>query len=594
MGHTSPIRLFAIAVLLGLVVVSATSAASELLPNPDLEAGDTSPDGWILASAGSSSAMWRCKPLEAHNGNCAIHLTGATKHYAAFYTDVLTGGGGAGESFALSSYVHAEAFTSGIAVLGVRVFHTDGSKQQYFISFPKSGNFDWQQFSLQFTTQAAYSKIRVGVLARPNGASFWADDISLTASTGAIYYVDTAGSDTLNDGSSGAPWETIQHAVDNVGPGDTIYVRTGTYLGARIEASGTPADWITLKAAPGADVLLNAPGPDNKRDSILEIETWEGDGTVAYWIIEGLEVAGADDWGIDVRGTALNHSHHFIIRGNDVHHNGIPTTSTGIFTAFVDDVTVENNESYNNGEHGIYLSNSGDRFTVRGNELHHNLNCGIHMNGDLSQGGDGTISDGLIEDNVIYENGTGGCSGINGDGITDTLIRNNLLYENHAGGVSLYQTDGAVCSQDNQVLNNTIVQASDGRWAVNIAGTGCVNNKVFNNILLTYHSWRGSIVVAGPSISGFESDYNIVMDRFSTDNGSTRITLAAWQALGYDTNSIISTPATEFVGGTDFHLLSTANARDNGNTLANVLDDLDGILRPVGSGYDIGAYEYVP
>ena len=71
------------------------------------------------------------------------------------------------------------------------------------------------------------------------------------------------------------------------------------------------------------------------------------------------------------------------------------------------------------------------------------------MNGDLSQGGDGTISDGLIEQNTIYENGVGGCAGINMDGVTNTLIRNNLLYQNHATGIAIFQQDGAVCSHDN-------------------------------------------------------------------------------------------------------------------------------------------------
>jgi hypothetical protein len=43
------------------------------------------------------------------------------------------------------------------------------------------------------------------------------------------YYVDGSfGSDT-NDGSSGAPWETIQHAQENAVEGATIYVTSGLY-----------------------------------------------------------------------------------------------------------------------------------------------------------------------------------------------------------------------------------------------------------------------------------------------------------------------------------------------------------------------------
>ena len=79
---------------------------------------------------------------------------------------------------------------------------------------------------------------------------------------------------------------------------------------------------------------------------------------------------------------------------------------------------------------------SGDNPIIRGN-IHDNHACGLHMNGDASMGGDGVISNALVENNVIYNNGVGGGSGINCDGVTDSIIRNNLLYNNHANGRSL-------------------------------------------------------------------------------------------------------------------------------------------------------------
>jgi parallel beta-helix repeat protein len=410
-------------------------------------------------------------------------------------------------------------------------------------------------------------------------------------SPGQVFYVAPNGSNG-DDGSSATPWLTIQHAVDNVTPGDTILLRSGTYAGARIEQSGTAAAWITLAAAPGAAALINSPGPNNKHSSNLEFETWEGDETVAYWLVEGLEVAAAPNWGIDLRGSEGNHSHDFIIRNNRVHDNGRDSGKSGIFTGFVDNVIVEGNESYSNGEHGIYLSNSGDHFLVRANRLHHNNNCGLHINGDLDSGADGIISDGLIENNIIYENGDGGCSGINMDGVTATIVRNNLLYENHAGGISIFQENGAVCSQDIQLLNNTIVQAEDGRWAINISDDACINNKIFNNIILTFHDWRGSIVIPKSPLSGFESDYNVIMDRFSADDDNSVITLSEWQALGYDSHSIITSPAEVFAGPNDYHLHPKSPALDAGLTLPTVKADIEGRSRPQGAAYDIGAYEF--
>ncbi|MCI0396954.1 MAG: right-handed parallel beta-helix repeat-containing protein [Chloroflexi bacterium] len=442
---------------------------------------------------------------------------------------------------------------------------------------------------------AASEQPTAGPLEEPAPAQAGPATQAPPAGSGRTLYVAPDGSDD-NDGSQGGPLQTIQKAVDAALPGDTVVIQGGTYVGARIENSGTAGAWITLTAAPGQTVLINAPGPNNQHDSNLEVETWEGDGIVAYWIIEGLEVAGAPNWGIDLRGNDSDHSHHFIVRGNIVHDNGLDTAETGIFTAFVDDVTVENNESYGNGEHGIYLSNSGDRFTVRRNRLHDNANCGLHMNGDLSQGGDGIISDGLVEANVIYENGVGGCAGVNMDGVTDTIVRNNLIYQNHASGIAIFQEDGGVCSRDNRVLNNTIVLAGDARWAVTVSHDTCINNKLFNNILYTGHSFRGTIEFPATAVPGFESDYNIVMDRFSVDGGNNVITLAQWQALGYDANSFIAEPADLFLNlaNDDYHLYDASPARDAGVALPDVPEDLDGRPRPVGPAFDIGAYEFAP
>jgi parallel beta-helix repeat protein len=425
------------------------------------------------------------------------------------------------------------------------------------------------------------------------------DQRSRLQATAATYYVapPPLGNDS-NPGTSAAPWGTIQHAVDAVAAGDTILVRSGTYAGARIESSGTASAWITLKAAPGASVILNTPGPNNRHGSILEVETWEGSGTVAYWIIggsnAGFEVTGAPNWGIDMRGNDSAKSHHIHIIGNRVHHNGLSAGRTGIFAAFSDDVLVEDNDSYQNGEHGIYINNSSDRFTVRGNRLYQNAGCGVHLNGDLSMGGDGVMADGLIERNIIYNNGKSGGAGVNMDGVRNTSVRNNLLYNNHASGITMYQIDGAICSRDNRIYNNTVLMPSDGRWGVLISGTACTGNQVINNILYSDHAYRGSISLPAASVTGFVSDYNIVVNRFTTDDGESIMTLAQWQALGYDTHSFIGSPAALFVNPAsgDYHLKAGSPAIDAGLTLPTVTADLEGNSRPQGSGYDIGAFEY--
>lgn len=394
---------------------------------------------------------------------------------------------------------------------------------------------------------------------------------------GQTYYVDPDGSDETGDGSQGNPWRTIVYAATQVAAGDMVLVNPGTYDGGIVvDTDGTETAPITFRAN-GAGVVIEGSGGDRDAFFITEAD---------YIVVEGFTIQHADRAGL-----RISLSDHVTVRDCTFADNG----RWGVFTDFSDYTTVEDCESHGAvEEHGIYISNSSDYPTIRGNRLYDNHGCGLHMNGDISMGGDGIISYGLVEDNIIYNNGEGGGSGINMDGVTDTMVRNNLLYDNHASGISIYQIDGGSGSQNNRVLNNTIIVAADGRWAINIPDVNDTGNKVFNNIAFTHHGWRGSIVVAAPAVAGFESDYNVVMDRFSVDGGDSRISLAEWQALGYDTHSFIATPDQLFVDpvASDYHLRIGSPAIDSGTLLDDVVDDLEGTPRPIGPTHDIGAYEY--
>jgi hypothetical protein len=215
------------------------------------------------------------------------------------------------------------------------------------------------------------------------------------------------------------------------------------------------------------------------------------------------------------------------------------------------------------------------------------------MNGDVSEGGDGIITGALVERNVIHDNGAGGGSGINCDGVQDSMIRNNLIYDTHASGISLYRIDGGGPSTGNRVLHNTVLVAADGRWALNVqnASTG---NFVRNNVFYSSHNFRGAMSVSADSLPGFDSDYNAVEDRFTTDDGDTVTSLAGWRALtGQDASSFAVTPGGLFVdlAGDDYHPLEAGPLIDAGETLADVPEDLEGTARPKDAAPDVGAYE---
>jgi parallel beta-helix repeat protein len=390
------------------------------------------------------------------------------------------------------------------------------------------------------------------------------------------YFVASTGDDG-NSGTQNDPWRTLQHAADNVGPGDTVSVRAGNYAGAYIETSGTSSQPIVFQAFGSEVPSITDDNPETPDGFNLE--------GASYVTVQGFTIDGRSRAGI-----RAVECEHVTLRNNHMDGNG----SWGVLTGFCDDLLIENNVAANSGEqHGIYVSNSGDRPVIRGNTIYGNNAAGIHMNGDGSEGGDGIISNAIVENNVIYDNGPGGGSGINCDGVQDSIIRNNLIYDEHASGISLYQIDGGGPSSGNLILNNTVLVASNGRWALNIQD-GAVNNTARNNVLWNAHSFRGSIDISPDSLSGFSDDNNAVMDRFTTDGGDSVMTLSEWQQeTSLDANSFVATPDQLFANanGNDYSLSASSPAIDAGETLDEVPTDILGVTRPQGAGFDVGAYE---
>ena len=108
------------------------------------------------------------------------------------------------------------------------------------------------------------------------------------------------------------------------------------------------------------------------------------------------------------------------------------------------------------------------------------------------------------------------------------------------------------------MVNNTIQIASNGRWALNIQD-GSTDNQVFNNILLNDHSFRGAIDICEDSLTGFESDYNVMISRFTSEG--TNYNISQWQAAtSNDLHSLVATAPNLFVNSAagDFHLLANA------------------------------------
>ena len=395
------------------------------------------------------------------------------------------------------------------------------------------------------------------------------------------FFVSESGDNSWPGTSADSAFATLQHAADICVPGDSILALNGNYAGFDLRSGGSESEPIVFTTT-GGGVWIDQENPVTDDGIHVEVADWV--------VIDGFNLSGLARNGIRV---AL--SDHVTVR-NCFCEN---CYERGIFTGFAEWITIEYNECTGSiDEHGIYHSNSGDHPVIRYNSCHHNNGCGIHMNGDQSSGGDGIISDADVYGNIVYENGNAGGSAINCDGVVESRIFNNLLYMNHSSGISLYRIDGTTGSHHVEVYNNIVVQPDDGRWGINI-NTGSTYATVLNNIILSDHSYRGSICLEPSSIEGFQSNYNLLEDRLSTDGGNTVITLAQWQGLGYGSASQIcsswSDTFTDWISG-DYHHAQGSQSLDSGTSSvqAVVTHDIEGVPRPQGADFDLGCYERYP
>jgi hypothetical protein len=409
---------------------------------------------------------------------------------------------------------------------------------------------------------------------------------------GQTYHVGPGGDDDWA-GTAQAPWMTLEHAAHQVVAGDLVIIHGGRYAGFLIDGDpardGRPDARVVWRAAGDGEVIIDRPGPENymRGGGQNQVDITGTD----YWTFDGLIFEGATRAGLAILGfpdapVRGVHVRNCIARNNN---------TWGIFTGFADHLLLEHNEAYGSAEqHGIYISNTSHSPVVRANEIHDNVAAGLHLNGDLSAGGEGYIFAPVIEANTIYANGQRGGSGINCDGCVNGVIQNNLLYAGRGSGISLFFDNAAGPSTGNVIVNNTVLQAVDGRWALNIQNES-INNTVFNNVFWTGHAFRGAIALCEGCREGFASDYNALRTRLSLDGDASVIGLDAWRAAGLDTHSVAIEMRVDLA-------FDDAYRPQPGSPLMNhgVLEfagrsapavDLDGSPRPAAGGHDIGAFE---
>ena len=388
------------------------------------------------------------------------------------------------------------------------------------------------------------------------------------------YFVSPGGDDAAA-GSTTAPWKTLQHAADSVAAGDTVTVRAGTYTGFRLATDGTPSARIVFRADHGVTIDGNtAPGGNAVHLDGADYVTFDG-----FRVINGNA------------GIRSNNNAGVILWNNELDLNArfgiVANASPGI-------VIEENTVVRTTVGDGIVIGAGGDNAVVRRNHVADHFIHGILIDGDRNaDGSDGVASGAVVEANTVMGNGRGGGASIALDGARGARLANNLVFSAHGDGIGLTRVNGAAGSVENVIINNTVVVAHDGHWALRLYD-GSTGNVVRNNILFNENPDSGAVTFSNDSVAGTVSEYNVVEDLIR--DADRTYTLAEWRdAKNLERNSRASTPQAVFASAAsaNYRLTGTSPALNAGTATGAPATDIEGNPRPSGSGIDVGAYERV-
>jgi hypothetical protein len=201
-------------------------------------------------------------------------------------------------------------------------------------------------------------------------------------------------------------------------------------------------------------------------------------------------------------------------------------------------------------DHGVYLANGRD-ITIRNNEIRGNSSRGILFN---TQDGDyGTLDGVTIERNRIHDNGHGDYEdgiAMNATGtgsISNVLIQRNLIYANYYSGLRLVgDVYDSMVVRNNTFYKNGAASSGSGRSELNLDDVGSgAQTSITRNIIVAAHQVLNDCYDAGPR------DYVL------TDN-VTQGSLPTGEAGSCISDSVEQDPRFVAAASGDFHTQNPA------------------------------------
>ncbi len=455
-----------------------------------------------------------------------------------------------------------------------------------------------------------------------------------------VYYVSLDGDDA-NPGSFDQPWRTIQHAVDNVGPGDTIWVRGGTYNeGVVIETSGLPGLPVTLVGYPGEAAILDGNGLE-LRDGIVI-------GGAGYWTIQDLVIQDYISEGERGFGfVSWYHSQGITLRNLELSLVGIPIK----FHQGGEDVLIEDVYGHDYDYAGFDCGPAGPcrGFTLRRVTMIGGPKTalrGLRATAVASrswpgsdEGNDADADGFAVEEGIAILVEDCIAEGHAGDGFDfksdRTTLRRVISRDNHGDNIKLGGLDSSLInslSYDSgltnlvlaeggsyTIINNTIANRSSYGYLAMLSGQETsipTSISLYNNVFYNDHPEMAAATVYYPEGAVLTADHNLYYNPYREEEvicadgygqagrcfSSSEVNDGTWYAeTGNGQHSLYGDPL--FVPSTgsghrsaanrDYHLSAYSPAIDAGTSEGAPAVDLDGVSRPQGEFYDIGSYEYL-
>jgi hypothetical protein len=427
-----------------------------------------------------------------------------------------------------------------------------------------------------------------------------------------IRCVDQGTGSDNNPGTMDRPWKTVQHAVNNVLPGDTILIRKGEYgtKGVPINffsgSSGTSEKWITIRGYPRQSAVILG-GFDTRGSS------WASKGG-AWLRIEGLVINGpvlihnTQDAPVEIidnkfdffpkGGTAIKGSDHSSARQKNViiKNNHIYGATIGIHTgeaAYTKNWLVENNIIerliYPGTGDADYIRLFGEGHIFRGNIL---FGTKSREKGAAHTDGFQTFTRGasniLIENNIDSGFDEGIMASVSTGAVNKNwIVRNNIFSGTYADslpggsfGIDIHPTVGS--AQNWTIVNN--VFANNRYYGIamgaNASKMTVKNNFFYNSTMYTRLDYKRSDMFIGNNMTNMSTKSQI-----STDivNINAALVFVNPVKVYHDP---LSNP-------NRFDLRKNSPAIDAGARIPGLVDyDRYNTRRPQGSGWDIGPYEF--